>query len=204
MTLRDDLDTAYQAAYSLADTQEERETIRSTFRKLFTSAKQSKRGGVRIPIPDPLGILTDTTRGSPIELYDPMKDRGKPKKKGERLCDKLDDDEITDFARIVCGDNPADNCVEAVYGYSLQRKDGDIDDDELNRSITRILKRHGIIPTGDYATMLKMRSPCMVDEILQICNYDPECLDRFQKLAESLDDPFAFRREMTKLQEVIP
>ena len=204
MTLRDDLDTAYQAAYSLADTQEERETIRSTFRKLFTSAKQSKRGGVRIPIPDPLGILTDTTRGSPIELYDPMKDRGKPKKKGERLCDKLDDDEITDFARIVCGDNPADNCVEAVYGYSLQRKDGDIDDDELNRSITRILKRHGIIPTGDYATMLKMRSPCMVDEILQICNYDPECLDRFQKLAESLDDPFAFRREMNKLQEVIP
>lgn len=204
MSLREDLDTAYQAAYSLADTQEKREAIRSAFRNLFTAAKQSRRGGARIPVPDPLGILTDTTRGSPIELYDPIRDRDKPKKKGERLCDKLDDAELTDFARIVCGDNPDDNCVKAVYGYSLQRKDGEIDDAELNRSITRILKRHGIIPTGDYATMLKMRSPCMVEEILQICKYDPECLDRFQKLAESLDDPFAFRREMKKLQEVIP
>ncbi len=204
-SLREDLDAAYKAAYSLADTHEEREAIRSTFRKLFASAKQSRRSGVRIPVPDPLGILTDTTKGSPIELYDPMKDREQPKKpKGEWLCDKLDDDEITDFARIVCGDDPADNCVEAVYGYSLQRKDGEINDAELNRSITRTLKHHGIVPTGDYATMLKMRSPCMVDEIMKICNYDPECLDRYQILAETLDDPFAFRREMKNLQEVLP
>ncbi len=207
MSLRDDLDRAYQAAYQLARTPEERETLRSVFRQLFVSAKRQKSRTVKLPVPDPFGILTDLSEHGPVQLYDPMREReSKPElhRERERLCDKLDDDEMIDFAKTVCEDETAESCIKEVYGYAVQRKDGEIDDKEFNRAVTRTLKHHGTVPKGDYATMLKMRSPCMVDEILEICNYDPECLDRFQKLAESIDDPFAFRRELEKLHEVIP
>jgi len=207
MTLREDLDAAYQESYGLADTKEEREKIRRAFRRLFKSAKRQKSRDVRLPVPDPLGILTDLSERGPVRLYDPLREREskpKPKPAGEKLCDQLDDDEMLDFARTVCEDGTSEHCIEQVYEWAVKRKNGDTDDKEFNRAVTRTLKHYGIIPKGDYATMLKMRSPCMVEEILKICNYDPECLDRFQKLAESLDDPFAFQREMKKLQEVIP
>lgn len=207
MSLRDDLDRAYKAAHRLARTPEERETLRSVFRQLFVSARHQKSHDVKLPVPDPLGILSDLSEHGPIRLYDPLHEReSKPKHKpaGERLCDQLDDDEMIDFAKTVCEDETSGSCIKEVYEYAVQRKDGEINDKEFNRAVTRTLKHHGTVPKGDYATMLKMRSPCMVDEIIKICNYDPECLDRFQKLAESLDDPFAFRRELEKLQEVIP
>ena len=206
MSLRDDLDNAYQAAHKLARTPEERETLRSVFRQLFVSAKRQKSRAVKLPVPDPLGILTDLSEHGPVRLYDPLREReSKPELRpaGERLCDQLDDDEMLDFARTVCEDDIAESCIKEVYEWAVKRKEGELDDNEFNRAVTRTLKHHGTVPKGDYATMLKMRSPCMVDEILKICNYDPECLERFQKLAEVLDDPFAFRRELEKLQEVI-
>ena len=207
MSLRDDLNNAYQAAHKLARTPEERETLRSVFRHLFVSAKRQKSKAVKLPVPDPFGILTDLSEEGPVRFYDPLREReSKPELKParERLCDQLDDDEMIDFARTVCEDDIAESCIKEVYEYAVKRKDGDIDDREFNRAVTRTLKHHGTVPKGDYAIMLKMRSPCMVDEILKICNYDPECLDRFQKLAEALDDPLAFRRELEKLQEMIP
>ncbi len=207
MSLRDDLDKAYQAAHQLARTPEERETVRSVFRKLFVAAKRQKSRSVKLPVPDPLGILSDLSEHGPVRLYDPLREReSKPELKPARepLCSQLDDDEMLDFAKTVCEDDIAENCIKEVHEWAVKRKDGEIDDKEFNRAVTRTLKHHGTVPKGDYATMLKMRSPCMVEEILKICNYDPECLDRYQKLAEALDDPFAFRREMKKLQEVIP
>lgn len=207
MSLRDDLDRAYQAAHKLARTPEEREMLRSVFRQLFVSAKHQKSRDVRLPVPDPLGILSDLSEHGPVHLYDPLREReSKPEltPAGKPLCDQLDDDEMLDFARTVCEDDNAKNCIKEVYEYAVQRKNGDTNDKQFNKAVTRTLKHHGTVPKGDYATMLKMRSPCMVEEILQICNYDPECLDRFQQLAESLDDPFAFRKELEKLQEVIP
>ena len=199
-SLREDLNTAYRTASRLAKTDEEREEVRAVFRGLFTSAKQASKKGARLPVPDPLGILTDISKGSEVELFDPL--FGHKPKSGDRLCDQLDDAEMLDFARIVCGE-VSENCVRDVSGYASKRKNGEIDDQEFNRAVNRTLKRYGIVPKGDYAIMLKMRSPCMVDEILKICNYDPECLDKFQKLAEAIDDPFAFRRELVKLKATI-
>ena len=198
-SLREDLDTAYKAAYELAHTDAEREKVRSVFRNLFVSAKKKK---IRIPAPDPLGILAKVSQGTPVEIFDPIREDRKPEARGERLCDQLDDDEMTDFARTVCGDRASDRCVMEVHRLAIERKDGKSDDAGFNRSMIRTLKHYGIVAAGDYATMLKMRSPCMVEEILKICNYDPECLDRFQKLAEVLDDPFAFQRELNKMKEM--
>ena len=207
MSLRDDLDRAYKTATALAQTPEERESLRAVFRKLFVAAKRKKTHDVKLPVPDPLGILSDISKHGPIQLYDPLREREskpEPKPAGAKLCDQLDDDEMLDFARTVCEDDTAENCIKEVYEFAVRRKDGDIGDKAFNKAVTRTLKHHGTVPKGDYAIMLKMRSPCMVDEILKICNYDPECLDRYQKLAEALDDPFAFRRELEKLQGVIP
>lgn len=205
-SLREDLDTAYQTAHSLAKTRQEREKLRKDFKRLFAAAAETKkRTGIRIPIPDPLGILTDASKDEPVQLFDPLFSRKKESKKtGEKLCDKLDDEEMLDFANVVCEEGTSEHCITQVYEYAVSRKEGEIDDEGFNRSVTRTLKHYGVVPKGDYATMLKMRSPCMVDEILKLCNYDPECLDKFQKLAESLDDPFAFRRELEKLEKVIP
>jgi len=201
-SLREYLNTAYRTASGLAKTDEEREEVRTVFRELFISAKQASKKGARLPVPDPFGILTDISKGSEIELFDPIFGN-KPAKNGDRLCDQLDDDEMLDFARIVCGEHTSENCIRDVYGHAAMRKGGEIDDREFNRAVNRTLKRYGIVPKGDYAIMLKMRSPCMVDEILKICNYDPECLDKFQKLAEAIDDPFAFRRELANIKATI-
>lgn len=198
-SLREDLDTAYKTAYQLARTDAERENVRSVFRNLFVSAKKRK---IRIPVPDPLGILAKVSQGSPVEIFDPIREDRKPAARGERLCDQLDDDEMIDFSRTVCGDKVSDRCVKEVYRLAVERKDGESDDAGFNRSMIRTLKHYGVVPSGDYAIMLKMRSPCMVEEILKICNYDPECLDRFQRLAEALDDPFAFQRELEKMKEM--
>ncbi len=198
-SLREDLETAYKTAYKLARTDTERESVRSVFRNLFVSAKNKR---IRIPAPDPLGILAKVSQGTPVEIFDPMREDRKPEARGGRLCDKLDDDEMTDFARTVCGDNVSDRCIREVHRLAIERKDGKSDDAGFNRGMIRTLKHYGIVPSGDYATMLKMRSPCMVEEVLKICNYDPECLDRFQKLAEVLDDPFAFQRELDNMKEM--
>ena len=198
-SLREDLDTAYKTAYGIAQTDKEREKVRSVFRNLFVSAKKKK---IRIPAPDPLGILAKVSQGTPVEIFDPIREDRKPEVRRERLCDQLDDDEMIDFARTVCGDEVSERCIEEVHRFAIERKDGESDDAGFNRSMIRTLKHYGVMPTGDYATMLKMRSPCMVEEILKICNYDPECLDRFQKLAEALDDPFAFQRELDKMKEM--
>ena len=198
-SLREDLDTAYKTAYQLAKTDTEREKVRSVFRNLFVSAKKKK---IRIPAPDPLGILSKVSQGTPVEIFDPILEDKKPEARGERLCDQLDDDEMTEFARAVCGDRVSDRCINEVHRLAIERKDGKSDDAGFNRSMIRTLKHYGVVPTGDYATMLKMRSPCMVEEILKICNYDPECLDRFQRLAEVIDDPFAFQRELEKMKEM--
>jgi hypothetical protein len=139
-----------------------------------------------------------------VELFDPLLQKSvKSEKSGDRLCDKLDDEEMNDFAHTVCGDGASDRCVDEVYQFAIERKEGELDDQEFNRSVTRTLKHYGVVPKGDYAIMLKMRSPCMVEEILSICNYDPECLDKFQKLAEAIDDPFMFQKELSKLQEMV-
>jgi hypothetical protein len=177
-SLREDLETAYKTAYELARTDTEREKVRSVFRDLFVSAKKKR---IRIPAPDPFGILAKVSQGTPVEIFDPIRKDRKPEARGERLCDKLDDDEMTDFARTVCGDRASDRCIREVHRLAIERKDGKSDDAGFNRGMIRTLKHYGVVPTGDYATMLKMRSPCMVEEILKICNYDPECLDRFQK-----------------------
>ncbi len=198
-SLREDLETAYKAAYELARTDTERESVRSVFRNLFVSAKKKR---IRIPAPDPLGILAKVSHGTPVEIFDPIRVDRKPEARGERLCDQLDDDEMTDFARTVCGDRASDRCIREIHKLAIERKDGKSDDAGFNRSMIRTLKHYGVVPTGDYATMLKMRSPCMVEEILKICNYDPECLDRFQKLAEVLDDPFAFQRKLDEMKEL--
>ncbi len=204
-SLRDDLDAAYQTAHSLAKTRSEQEKLRKVFKRLFVAAAETKkRTGIRIPIPDPLGILADASKDDPVQLFDPLFGSKKHEKTGEKLCDKLDDEEMRDFANVVCEEGASELCIKQVYEYAVSRKEGEIDDEGLNRSVARTLKHYGVVPKGDYATMLKMRSPCMVDEILKICDYDPECLDKFQKLAESLDDPFAFRRELEKLNKVIP
>lgn len=205
-SFREDLDRAYQAAYKTARTPEERETIRAVFKRLFVSAKQRKSRDVKLPVIDPLGILTNLSEHGPVQLYDPLREReSKPELKParERLCDQLDDDEMTEFANIVCEDVTSERCIQQVYEMAVKRKEGETNDKEFNQAVTRTLKHYGVVPKGDYATMLKMRSPCMVDEILKICNYDPECLDRYQKLAEALDDPFEFRRAMEKLKEAI-
>ena len=200
-TLREGLDNAYKTAAGLAKTDAEREEVRTVFRDLFKTAKQASKKGVRLPVPDPLGILTDMSKGGEIELFDPL--FHKPAKSGDRLCDQLDDTEMTDFARTVCGEHTSENCIRAVYGYASGRKEGELDDEEFNKAVNRTLKQYGVVPKGDYAIMLKMRSPCMVEEILEMCGYDPECLDKFQKLAEAIDDPFMFQKELTQMQEML-
>lgn len=202
MTLREALDNAYKVAANIADSPEEQEEVRAVFKTLFVSAKESSKKGVRLPVIDPLGIFTKLSKGRDVELFDPL--ISKKAEKGDRLCDQLDDGEMRDFARTVCGEDGYDKCVDEIYQYAVARKEGESDDPEFNRAIVRTLKHYGIVPKGDYAIMLKMRSPCMVEEILEMCSYDPECLDKFQKLAEAIDDPFAFQKELKKIQELLP
>lgn len=209
---RSKLHDAYKTAADLAETPEERKEVRKKFRDLFVAVADDSRDRkrvkntscIRIPLPDPLGVLTDISRGNMIRVFDPLRemislpDEGEPGlgDGGEKrtLCKDMDFEEL---AENYCGSSDDTlGCMDAISGVLTEYDAGKISDNEFNLLMRDTLLEFGIDKNINFKRNIEIRSPCFATEVERICGSDIECMETIEKMVKAVDDPDQFREIM--------
>lgn len=209
---RSKLQDAYKAAVDLAETPEERKEVRDRFRDLFKAVVDDRRaekkvdedmGGIRIPLPDPFGMLTGISRGKIIEVFDPLREMVFPAEEEQvrggvtkrSLCKDLDQEELAEY---YCeGSDDVLGCIDAVIYVLDAYNHGQIEtDEEFNRTMRATLLDFGIDKNINFKRNIEIRSPCFATEVEKICGADIECMETIEKMVESIDDPDRFKEIM--------